>query len=301
MRIFRFDDEVSVPISDHGSKFRVGPLTGDDSRVRVQVMHLPPGGLIGRHVAISPQMFAVVAGAGVVSGSDGASRAIGRGYAALWDAGEDHGASSEEGLTAVCIEGEFEVWAASVTREVVVCDYDSEWPRWYESVARYVWPGIRDVALRIDHVGSTSVPDLAAKPVIDIDVVVALQADVTPAIDRLAKIGYRWRGDLGVHGREAFESPPGTDLPPHNLYLVVENCRAYMDHWLLRDLLREDSGARERYAALKRYNAQHADGDIDVYVAAKADLVAELLTRARAERGLQPESYWRPGGAPGAL
>ena len=256
MRIFRFDDEVSVPISEHGSKFRIGPLTGDDSRVRVQVMHLPPGGLIGWHKAISSQMFAVVAGAGEVSGSDGARRVIGPGYAALWDAGEDHGASSEEGLTAICIEGEFEVWATSVTREVVVCDYDPEWPRWFESVAGYIWPAIRDVALRIDHVGSTSVPGLAAKPIIDADVVVALQADVRPAIDRLSEIGYRWRGDLGVNGREAFEAPLGANLPPHNLYLVVENCKAHVDHWLLRDLLREDADARERYAELKRYNAR---------------------------------------------
>jgi hypothetical protein len=59
MRVFRFDEEVSIPIIDHGSRFRIGPLTGDDSRVRAQVMHVRAGGLIGRHAAASPQLLAV--------------------------------------------------------------------------------------------------------------------------------------------------------------------------------------------------------------------------------------------------
>ena len=76
----------------------------------------------------------------------------------------------------------------------------------------------------------------------------------------------------------------------------MEDSRAHLDHWLLRDLLRADPGARDalRYAALKRRNAELADRDMDLYVAAKAGLVAELLTRARAERGLPPVAYWDP-------
>ena len=182
---------------------------------------------------------------------------------------------------------------------MVVSDYDPEWKDWFQTVYDYVWPAVHDVAVRIDHVGSTSVPGLAAKPVIDLDIVVATEDDVRPVIERLAAIGYRWRGDLGVHGREAFRPPPSEALPPNNLYLVVEDNRAHMDHWLLRDLLRSDDEARESYAALKRYNAEQADGDIDVYVAAKANFVAGLLSKARAERGLEPESYWDPEGEPG--
>jgi len=299
VRIFRFDEEVSVPISAFGSDFRIGPLTEQGARVRVQVMHLPPGGGIGRHAATSRQMFGVVAGNGFVSGSDGRRRAIGPGYAALFEPHEQHDASSELGLMAICIEGEFDVSAMSVTVDLVVCEYDPEWPGWFDAVSSRVWPAVRPVAIRIDHVGSTSVPGLAAKPIIDIDVVVASDEDVRPAVERLAGIGYRWRGDLGVRGREAFSPPPDTGLPPNNLYVVVENCKAHMDHWLLRDLLVEDADARERYADLKRRNALLADGDIDVYVAAKASFVAELLTQARADRGLSPETYWDPDREPG--
>jgi GrpB-like predicted nucleotidyltransferase (UPF0157 family) len=107
-------------------------------------------------------------------------------------------------------------------------------------------------------------------------------------LKRLAGIGYRWRGDLGVKGRESFRPPAEPTLPQHHLYVVVENNRAHLDHWLLRDLLRQDQQARDRYAILKRRNAEQADGDIDAYVAAKATLVTELLTRVRADRGLPP-------------
>ena len=124
---------------------------------------------------------------------------------------------------------------------------------------------------------------------------VASDDDIRPVISRLREIGYTWRGNLGLEGREAFFAARDSALPAHHLYLVVENNRAHMDHWLLRDLLRHDTVARERYAQLKRRNAELADGDIDVYLAAKAQLVRELLTRARAERGLPAATYSEPG------
>ena len=108
MRIFRFDPEVSIPIDAFGSDFRFGPLAGLDSRVRVQVMHLPPDGLIGRHPTAVKQLFAVVTGEAEVSGDDGIVRAIGSGYAALWEVGEEHETRSPGGCTAICIEGSFD-------------------------------------------------------------------------------------------------------------------------------------------------------------------------------------------------
>jgi GrpB-like predicted nucleotidyltransferase (UPF0157 family)/quercetin dioxygenase-like cupin family protein len=298
MKIFRFNEEVSISVSAFGSQFRMGPLTGDDSRVRVQVVYLAPGGRIGRHPASVRQMFAVVDGVGVVSGADGRGREIGPTYAAVWEEGEEHEADSESGMTAVCIEGEFDVWAMAVTREIVVSDYDPGWPSWFETVRGYVWPAVEDIALRIDHVGSTSVPGLAAKPLIDMDIVAARPEDFPEVVQRLAAIGYRRRGDLGVPGREAFSPTSENDLPPHNLYLVAENNKAHMDHWLLRDLLTEDADARQRYADLKKRNAELATDDMEVYVAAKAHFVAELLARAREERGLPPETYWDPEAGP---
>ena len=71
-----------------------------------------------------------------------------------------------------------------VTADIVISDYDPEWPEWFEVVCRHVWPAVESVALRVDHVGSTAVPGLAAKPIIDLDVVVASEYDVPGVISR---------------------------------------------------------------------------------------------------------------------
>ena len=177
---------------------------------------------------------------------------------------------------------------------IIVTDYNPIWPQWFAELSGRTWPEVADVALRIDHVGSTAVTGLAAKPIIDMDIVVRSSTEVPLVVASLTEAGYRWDGDLGVEGREAFSSPGEHQWPRHHLYLVVDGNRAHMDHILLRDLLRSDPVACRRYEQLKRTNAALADGDLDYYVAAKAGLVAELLTRARLERGLAPVTYWVP-------
>jgi GrpB-like predicted nucleotidyltransferase (UPF0157 family) len=294
MDVFRFDAEISRPTMAPGSRFALGPLASADAHVDIAVVHLPAAGRIERQARSSPRLFAAMAGEGRVVGADGGRRKLAAGYAVLWAAGEEHEVHTDEGLTAVCIDGEIEVRALPVTREIVVVDYDPAWPGLFAALHRRIWPAIEDLAVRIDHVGSTAVPGLAAKPIIDLDIVVASDDRVRPVVERLAAIGYRWRGDLGIAGREAFDPHPGGSDPRHHLYLVVEDNRAHLDHWLLRDLLRADAEARDRYAALKRRNAEVAGNDVEVYLAAKAALVAELLTRARAARGLPPVTYWTP-------
>ena len=106
------------------------------------------------------------------------------------------------------------------TGRVVVVDYDAEWPRLFEKRRTVIWPAIAGVALRIEHVGSTSVPGLAAKPIVDMTIVVARRDDVAVAIGRLSTLGYRHKGNLGIEDREAFDEPP--DLPRHNLYVCPE-------------------------------------------------------------------------------
>jgi GrpB-like predicted nucleotidyltransferase (UPF0157 family) len=296
MLIYRFDPEVSVTHSESGSQLRMAAITGPNARVQVQVMHLPPGGGMGLHAAGSRVFFGVIAGSGWASGGHGARRGLGPGYGALWEEGELQEAGTVDGLTAISVEGDFEIWAMRVTQDIVVVDYDPEWPARFDRISGVVWPAVQGVAVRIDHVGSTSVPGLAAKPIIDMDVVVASEAGVRQAIDRLATVGYRWRGDLGVAGRQAFAYTGNLDFPAHHLYVVVENNKAHIDHWLLRDVLRQDPGVRSRYAELKQRNVEVADGDMDVYVAAKAAFVADLLRRARAERDLPEAEYWNPSG-----
>jgi GrpB-like predicted nucleotidyltransferase (UPF0157 family) len=291
MRLFRFDEEMGIP--QPGSNATFAPITGPDADVTVSIGYLPATDSIASWAAAEQTVLAVVSGTGSVCGTEGEWRTIDSGLAALWGVGEEYQVVSESALCGLWITGDFDMWAAEVTRDIEVVDYDPAWPRRFEEICARIWPSIDDLALRIDHVGSTSVPGLAAKPIIDMDVVVSSDDRVQPVVARLAEAGYRWRGNLGIPGREAFHSNH-EDLVEHHLYVVVEDNKPHQDHWLLRDLLRQDPVARDRYAALKRQNATRANRDMDLYVAAKARFVAELLTRARAERGLPTATYWEP-------
>lgn len=177
---------------------------------------------------------------------------------------------------------------------LIVEDPNPEWSMWFDAVCAYVSPFVGDAVLRIEHVGSTSIPGLSAKPIIDIDIVVAEERAIAPTVALIESAGYRWIGNLDVEGREAFEPPDEPKLPAHHLYLVVLDNRAHSDHWLFRDALMSDPDARDRYGSLKRANAALANGDADRYVALKAAFVAEVLTHARSERGLPPVEYWEP-------
>ena len=179
-------------------------------------------------------------------------------------------------------------------RVLEIVGYTPSWSTRFEWERQRIENVLGSVVRRIEHVGSTAVPGLAAKPIIDADVVVATERDVARVIASLATLGYRWEGDLGVVGREAFRAPEDAALPPHHLYSVTEDGRAYADHRLLRELLREDPVACQRYTALKRRNAVIAGADLDRYVALKAAFVAEHLTLARQQRHLPPVAYWLP-------
>src|SRR5262245_17837584 len=103
---------------------------------------------------------------------------------------------------------------------LVIQDYDPLWRDRFAVLAARTQTALGGLALRIEHVGSTAVPGLAAKPVVDLDVVVAAHADVNEAIRRLERLGYAHKGNAGIEGREAFQWPPGEER--HHLYVLVE-------------------------------------------------------------------------------
>jgi GrpB-like predicted nucleotidyltransferase (UPF0157 family) len=76
---------------------------------------------------------------------------------------------------------------------IVVVDYDPEWPRIFEILRAAIWRAVADIAISIEHVGSTAVPGLSAKPVIDIDVVVP-EREISTGITRLTTLGYLHQG-----------------------------------------------------------------------------------------------------------
>jgi GrpB-like predicted nucleotidyltransferase (UPF0157 family) len=168
-------------------------------------------------------------------------------------------------------------------RRIEVVDYDPRWPETFERLRSRIWASLRDVALSVEYVGSTAVPGLAAKPIIDISIVVPERSDVQTGISRLANLGYVHRGDLGIDGREAFANPDG--LPMHNLYLCPRDSVALANHLAIRDYLRTHPETAREYGELKKRLAERFPDDIDGYVDGKTTL---LLTMLRAT-GFPPE------------
>jgi GrpB-like predicted nucleotidyltransferase (UPF0157 family) len=163
-------------------------------------------------------------------------------------------------------------------RTIVVVDYDPRWPDTFERLRAAIWPVVSDVASAIEHVGSTSVPGLAAKPIIDLSVVIPTDAAIPQSIDRLATLGYVHRGNLGVEGREAFDADPS--LPRHHLYVCPRDSTALANHLAVRDYLRLHPETALEYGELKKRLAQAFPHDIDCYVDGKTDLLLEILRAA---------------------
>ena len=167
-------------------------------------------------------------------------------------------------------------------KPVVVVDYDPAWVGVFEALRKQVAGVLCGTASAIEHVGSTAVPGLSAKPIIDIDVLLASDAVLPGAIERLARLGYVHQGDLGIAEREAFLTPAGA--PAHHLYVCPPRSREFQRHVAFRDYLRVHPVEAKAYGDLKRALAAQFRDDRDAYMAGKDELVKELLARAMTAR-----------------
>lgn len=157
-----------------------------------------------------------------------------------------------------------------------VTDHDPAWAGQFARL-RGVYEAALGVAgvpfLAVEHVGSTAVPGLAAKPVIDVDIVVAA-GDVAAASQVLVGLGFTPRGEHGVPQRWAFRAPD--DLPPTHTYVVVDGSLALRNHLVVREILRVDAGLRAEYAAVKRDLAARCE-DVDAYVMGRSAVLQRVL------------------------
>lgn len=161
---------------------------------------------------------------------------------------------------------------------VTVVPYDARWPDSFASVRRELAAALAPLGdVRIEHVGSTAVPGLAAKPVIDVDVVVD-EARLAPTIAALTAAGYTHRGELGIPGRHAFAAPPGG--VDRHVYVCVDGCLALRNHLAVRDVLRRDARLRAAYAAVKTTLAERDLATVAEYVEGKSAVLADVLRAA---------------------
>lgn len=182
-----------------------------------------------------------------------------------------------------------EIWVdggpPKLTAPVLIADYDPRWPALYQREADRIRSVLGDRVLLIEHVGSTSVPGLPAKPIIDLSMVVADAADEDAYLPDLTAAGYR----LIIREPEWYEhrcfKGPDTNI---NLHVFSPGSAEVERHLLFRDWLRGHDGDRDRYAAAKRELAARDWTYIHEYADAKTEVITEILARARAAAGDPP-------------
>ncbi|MBC9914188.1 GrpB family protein [Chitinophaga varians] len=176
-------------------------------------------------------------------------------------------------------------------RTITVVPYTTEWAHTFEQLAGIYRAQLGQLITGVEHVGSTSVPGLAAKPIIDIDILIKEPAGLSPVVAVLDQLGYTWRGDLGIPGREAFgrntDTTPldgnGTSWPAHNLYVCIEGCVSLKNHLQLRDYLRQHPDTARQYGTLKQELAVKYPHDIDSYVEGKTAFITGILAHTGME------------------
>jgi GrpB-like predicted nucleotidyltransferase (UPF0157 family) len=160
---------------------------------------------------------------------------------------------------------------------IVIVEYDPSWPSQFAHLRDRARGALGDVAIAIEHVGSTAVPELPAKDLIDMVAVVESYDDVAEAISRLEVIGYQARGNLGVEGREAFWWPEGEKR--HHLYVSPTTSTELQAQVAFRDLLRTDPAVARAYVALKRELARRYCDDRNSYTEGKTEFIEAVLQR----------------------
>ena len=160
-----------------------------------------------------------------------------------------------------------------VAKQVVVLPYDEQWKRDFLKIKGELSDALGQLTIGIEHVGSTSVPGLSAKPVIDIDVVIKDYTILEEVVAVLGKNGYRHEGDLGITGREAFKYEGKEHLKKHHLYVCQEDSPELKRHIAFRDYLRTHPDAVREYSRIKEEGARKYPNDIGRYIEYKSPFI----------------------------
>ena len=162
------------------------------------------------------------------------------------------------------------------TRKVVVLTYDVAWKTAFEKIINEIEAEIGDLIIGIEHIGSTSVEGMSAKPCIDIDVIIKDYSVFDEIVRKLGAIGYIHEGDLGIKDREVFKYADKPHLMTHHLYVCPRDSEELHRHIAFRDFLRKNPEAVKKYSRVKETAAQLFPDGIDQYIEYKSPCIEEL-------------------------
>lgn len=162
------------------------------------------------------------------------------------------------------------------TASVMVVPYEESWKSAFEEIKREIEAALGDLIIGIEHVGSTSVEGMSAKPIIDMDVIMKDYSVFDAIVAGLERIGYLHEGNLGIPDREAFQYLNKPHLQKHHLYVCPQESEELRRHMVFRDYLRSHPEAVEKYSSVKETAAQLFPNNIDAYIAYKTPCIEEL-------------------------
>jgi GrpB-like predicted nucleotidyltransferase (UPF0157 family) len=168
-----------------------------------------------------------------------------------------------------------EIFGGIEKRPLVLAEYDPHWTEVYVEHERRIRAALGPAAVRIEHIGSTSVPGLAAKPIVDVLVTVGDITAEEDYLDQLLDAGYELRV------REPGHRMVRTTARDVHVHVMSADAGAANDYLLFRDRLRSDPSERELYERTKRHLIKQEWSDMDAYAEAKTGVIADIKKRAR--------------------
>lgn len=163
-------------------------------------------------------------------------------------------------------------------KNIFVESYQPKWKDDFKKIAIEVEEALPGLILRIEHVGSTSVNGLAAKPIIDMDIVIKDYSVFEEVVERLHSIGYIYEGDLGIKDRHAFMYEGKTHLQEHHIYVCPEYSNELRRHTAFRDYLRLHPKAVQEYGEIKMEAAKLYPHDIEKYLKHKGTFISQIYS-----------------------
>ena len=165
---------------------------------------------------------------------------------------------------------------------VIIVDYNPQWPHMYAQEKVRIQDAIGEYLIDIQHVGSTSIPGLGAKPIIDIMAVVRNVSLVENCIQPLEALDYLYQGEGGIPGRHFFRKPIDISQAgrTHHLHMVEKGHEQWAMHQLFREYMLQHPESVQQYDALKRELALENGSNRAAYTAAKAPFIKSIIRAA---------------------
>lgn len=167
---------------------------------------------------------------------------------------------------------------------ILIEEYNPNWIQYFKELKSEIDKALEGMNYRIEHVGSTSVPNLASKPIIDIDIIYKDAFEFEKIKSGLLKVGYYHNGDQGIPNRDVFKRSGKSinqilDGLAHHLYVCHIYSKALNRHILFRNHLKKNNLARQEYQTMKYELAEKADQNKKVYAELKELNVNEFIDK----------------------